>query len=149
MPIEKEEIERVKEAIDIVSFIRSRGVKLTRKGKQYIGLCPFHNDHDPSLIVDSAKQLWNCLGACRIGGDIYRYVMKADNVDFPKAHQLLIKEAGPQLAKLRISVNRGHHFGLIVGTVSEPTWAPFRSDRGHHFAHRGHYCPRLIMSGSI
>jgi len=99
MPIDKNEIERVKQQIDIVSFIRSRGVKLQRKGKQYVGLCPFHNDNEPSLVVDQTKQLWNCLGACRTGGDIYRFVMKADSIDFKTAHQLLIKEAGPQLTK--------------------------------------------------
>jgi DNA primase catalytic core len=99
MPIDKNEIERVKEAIDIVAFIRSRGVKLQRKGKQFVGLCPFHNDQQPSLIVDQAKQLWNCLGACRTGGDIYRFVMKADSIDFLAAHQLLMKEAGPQPKK--------------------------------------------------
>jgi len=99
MPIDNGEIEQVKQAIDIVSFIRSRGVKLQHKGKQYIGLCPFHNDREPSLVVDASKGLWNCLGACRTGGDIYRFVMRADSIDFKAAHQLLIREAGPQLAK--------------------------------------------------
>jgi DNA primase len=82
MPIEKEEIERVKQAVDIVALIRSRGIKLTRKGKQFVGLCPFHPDREPSLIVDSVKQLWNCLGRCKSGGDVYRFVMKFDSVDF-------------------------------------------------------------------
>jgi len=76
MPISKEEIERVKQAIDIVSLIRSRGVRLTRKGRQFVGLCPFHPDSEPSLVVDAVKGLWNCLGRCREGGDVYRFVMK-------------------------------------------------------------------------
>ncbi|HKZ01303.1 MAG TPA: CHC2 zinc finger domain-containing protein, partial [Pyrinomonadaceae bacterium] len=89
MLIDKPEIERVKRANELVSFIRARGVVLTQRGKQLVGLCPFHNDHEPSLIVDPKKQLWNCLGACREGGDVYRFVMKADGVDFREAHQRL------------------------------------------------------------
>src|SRR5438552_1957491 len=89
MLIDKTEIERVKTSTDLVTFIRDRGIKLTRKGKQLVGLCPFHADTDPSLIVDPVKQLWNCLGACNEGGDVYRFVMKADGVDFPEAHRRL------------------------------------------------------------
>jgi DNA primase catalytic core len=87
--IEKAEIELVKRASDLAALIRSRGVKLQRRGRQLVGLCPFHDDHEPSLIVDPAKQLWNCLGACKEGGDVYRFVMKADSVDFREAHRRL------------------------------------------------------------
>lgn len=89
MLIDKREIERVKQANELVGFIRSRGVSLTQRGKQLVGLCPFHDDHEPSLVVDPRKQLWNCLGACREGGDVYRFVMKADGVDFREAHRRL------------------------------------------------------------
>jgi DNA primase len=51
-----------------------------------VGLCPFHDDHEPSLVVDAKKKLWNCLGACHEGGDVYRFVMKAVGVDFREAH---------------------------------------------------------------
>jgi DNA primase len=54
-----------------------------------VGLYPFHADHEPSLIIDPTKQLWNCLGACREGGDVYRFVMKADGVDFREAQRRL------------------------------------------------------------
>ena len=89
MLIDKREIERVKRANELVEFIRSRGVSLTQRGKQLVGLCPFHDDHEPSLIIDAKKQLWNCLGACHEGGDVYRFVMKADGVDFREAHRRL------------------------------------------------------------
>jgi DNA primase len=89
MLIDKAEIERVKRANELVAFIRSRGVTLTQRGKQLVGLCPFHDDHEPSLVVDARKQLWNCLGACHEGGDVYRFVMKADSVDFREAHHRL------------------------------------------------------------
>ena len=89
MLIDKAEIERVKRASDLAAFVRGRGVKLTRRGKQLVGLCPFHPDREPSFMVDPKKQLWNCLGACKEGGDVYRFVMKADGVDFREAHQRL------------------------------------------------------------
>lgn len=89
MLIDKAEIERVKRSHDLASFIRSRGIALKKKGKQFVGLCAFHDDHEPSFIVDPQKQLWNCLGACHEGGDIYRFVMKADAVDFREAHRRL------------------------------------------------------------
>jgi DNA primase catalytic core len=86
MLIDRAEIERVKRGNDLAALVRGRGVKLTRRGKQLVGLCPFHEDHEPSFIVDPKKQLWNCLGACNEGGDVYRFVMKADGVDFREAH---------------------------------------------------------------
>jgi DNA primase catalytic core len=89
MLIDKAEIERVKRANDLSALVRGRGVKLARRGKQLVGLCPFHEDHEPSFIVDPKKQLWNCLGACNEGGDVYRFVMKADGVDFREAHARL------------------------------------------------------------
>ncbi len=89
MLIDKAEIERVKRSHDLAAFIRARGVTLTKKGKQLVGLCMFHDDHEPSFIVDPVKQLWNCLGACHEGGDIYRFVMRADGVDFREAHRRL------------------------------------------------------------
>src|SRR5713226_2472341 len=99
MLIDKAEIERVKRANELVSFIRSRGVTLTQRGKQFVGLCPLHPDTEPSLIIDPKKQLWNCLGACHEGGDVYRFVMKADGVDFREAHQRLIANCGLRIAE--------------------------------------------------
>ena len=71
MLFDKREIERVKRANELVAFIRSRGVSLMQRGKQLVGLCPFHADHEPSLVVDAKKQLWNCLGACHTRAATY------------------------------------------------------------------------------
>ena len=62
------EIEAVKRGVDLVALIRSSGVELKRKGKDFIGRCPFHDDKSPSLVVSPEKGLWNCLGACRNNG---------------------------------------------------------------------------------
>ncbi|MGH9366293.1 MAG: CHC2 zinc finger domain-containing protein, partial [Thermoanaerobaculia bacterium] len=63
MYVSKEEIERVRRQHDLVEVIRSRGVALTRRGRNWVGLCPFHSDREPSLVVNPDKQLWNCFGA--------------------------------------------------------------------------------------
>ena len=89
MLIDKAEIERVKTSVDLVALVEARGVALVRRGRQLVGLCPLHDDHEPSLVVDRAKQLWNCLGACREGGDAYAWVMKSEGLDFRGAHERL------------------------------------------------------------
>jgi DNA primase catalytic core len=90
MYVTKEAIERVRARCDLVQVVTSRGVKLTRKGKNYVGLCPFHEDHEPSFVVNPEKQLWHCFGACaanggKSGGDVFAFVARADGVMFLEA----------------------------------------------------------------
>lgn len=106
MLIDKALIREVKEKHDLVSFIEGKGIQLKRAGKVYQGLCPFHDDTNPSLVVDPEKQLWNCLGACsaqgKSGGDLYAFVMKYDGISFREAHKRLggriVEEPSPSLA---------------------------------------------------
>ena len=90
--IEAEVIERVKRIADIAAIVRAHGVDLKRKGKQLVGRCPFHSpDRTPSFFVDPAMGTWKCFGACaakgdeRSGGDVIRFVMKADKLSFRAA----------------------------------------------------------------
>lgn len=82
--IEKERIEAIKRDIDLAAFIESRGIPLKKNGKGYVGLCPFHEDSNPSLSVNPTKNLWQCFG-CGTGGDIIRFVELMDKVSFPAA----------------------------------------------------------------
>ena len=61
--IPEEELEQIKRETDLVALVRSRGIELRQHGSDLIGLCPFHDDHEPSLIVTPKKNLWHCLGA--------------------------------------------------------------------------------------
>jgi DNA primase len=79
----------VKAAVSLADVVRSRGVELKKKGRQLWGLCPFHSDSEPSFAVDERKALWNCLGKCQTGGDVFSFVMKADSVNFKQAFELL------------------------------------------------------------
>jgi DNA primase catalytic core len=86
--INQQEIESIKQDIDLVALVRSKGVQLTKNGKGYKGKCPFHEDDDPSFSVNPDKNLWNCFG-CDKGGDVIRFVELIDQVDFKEAVNLL------------------------------------------------------------
>ena len=63
--------ERLKREVSIQRLAEARGIKLVRSGKELIGLCPFHDDRNPSLNIDPAKNVWHCKGACGEGGDLH------------------------------------------------------------------------------
>src|SRR5215469_1726337 len=87
--IPEEVIERLKQDVSLERLAEARGVKLTRHGADLLGLCPFHDDHEPSLVVSPKKNLWNCLGACNAGGSAIDWVMKIEGVSFRHAVELL------------------------------------------------------------
>src|SRR5437667_6340577 len=93
--IPDEEIERLKREVSIERLAEARGVKLKRHGTDLIGLCPFHDDHEPSLVISPKKNLWNCLGACRRGGDVIEWVMRAEGISFRHAVELLREDHLP------------------------------------------------------
>ena len=99
--IAEEEIERLKREVSVERLAEARGVKLVRHGADLIGLCPFHEDHSPSLVISPKKNLWNCLGACRRGGDVIEWVMRAEGVSFRHAVELLREEHLPLAASSR------------------------------------------------
>ena len=93
--------ERVREAIDIVDLIGSH-MQLHRKGRIYVGLCPWHDDTRPSMQVNPERQSFKCW-VCDIGGDVFSFVMKMEGVDFREALQMLADRAGLTLTPFRSS----------------------------------------------
>ena len=87
--IPDDELERLKREMSLERLVASRGVELEAHGADLIGLCPFHDDREPSLVVTPAKNLWHCLGACQTGGSPIDWVMKAEGVSFRHAVELL------------------------------------------------------------
>ena len=95
-----DELERLKREISIVRLVEARGVKLSGSGDNLVGLCPFHDDREPSLVLSPSKNLWHCLGACQKGGSVIDWVMQANRVSFRLAVEMLRKE-DPSLAEKR------------------------------------------------
>ena len=96
--IPESEVERLKKEISVERLVEARGIKLVRHGADLVGLCPFHNDRNPSLIVTPGKNLWHCLGACSTGGTAIDWVMKAEGVSFRHAVELLREDHLPLAA---------------------------------------------------
>ena len=75
--IDQAEIDRIKRETDIVQLIQSYGTKLKdRNGEELIGLCPIHDDKNPSLCVNRKKNEWICHGACKAAGDVIKWVIR-------------------------------------------------------------------------
>lgn len=94
--IPDEEIERMKSQISLERLAEAKGVKLKKHGENLLGLCPFHDDREPSLVITPSKNLWHCLGACQAGGTVIDWVMRAEGVRFRHAVELL-REGLPSL----------------------------------------------------
>ena len=87
--IPQDAIEQLKQTVSLQRLVEAAGITLKKHGKDYLGLCPFHDDHEPSLVITPDKNLWHCLGACNQGGDVIAWVMKREGVSFRHAVELL------------------------------------------------------------
>jgi DNA primase len=92
-------VNQVQQANDIVDVI-SEHVSLAKKGREMVGLCPFHEDHRPSLYVNVVKQIFKCF-ACGAGGDVFKFVQMRENLTFPQAIERLAERAGIKLKRLK------------------------------------------------
>lgn len=93
--ISDEEIQKVREASDIVAIFSER-TPVKQRGHDFWCCCPLHNEKTPSLKIDAALQLWHCFG-CGEGGDVFGFLMKMDELTFPEAVRKLAERAGIQL----------------------------------------------------
>lgn len=92
-------IDEILERIDPIDII-GEYVKLERSGKEYRGLCPFHHEKTPSFYVNPETGLYHCFG-CGASGNIFRFIMDIEGVDFKEALRILAKRAGVDLKDFR------------------------------------------------
>jgi DNA primase len=91
-------IDEIKSRIDIVDLVSEAGVKLRHAGKNYTGFCPFHdNKKTPAFVVWPETGTWRCFGQCNEGGDIFKFVMKRENLDFKEVLNKLAARAGVEV----------------------------------------------------
>ena len=96
-------IEEVRQTNDIVDII-SQYVHLKRSGRNFFGLCPFHNEKSPSFSVSPDKQIFHCFG-CGVGGNVFTFLMKIEGINFIEAVQSLAERANIQLPTLENSID--------------------------------------------
>jgi DNA primase len=89
-------VEEIKRRLEIAEYI-GRSVKLTRSGRSFRGLCPFHTEKTPSFFVFPDRGSWRCFGQCGEGGDLFTFVQKQHNIDFRAALHELARDANVQL----------------------------------------------------
>jgi DNA primase len=85
-------VDEVKQRIDIVEVI-GQDITLTKAGRTFKGLCPFHGEKHPSFYVYPEQQSWHCFG-CNNGGDVFSFIMKKQNIDFGEALRQLAQKTG-------------------------------------------------------
>lgn len=96
-------IKEVRNASNIVDVISSY-LPLVKKGKNYFGVCPFHDDNNPSMSVSEEKQIYKCF-SCGASGNVFNFVMDYEKVDFKNALEILARKAGINIGKTVVKTN--------------------------------------------
>lgn len=96
MRIPDSKIEEIRNSVSIVDVI-SEYVQLRKRGKNYIGLCPFHSEKTPSFTVTEEKQIFHCFG-CHAGGNVFKFLMDYKKISFVEAVQELAEQQGIEIS---------------------------------------------------
>ncbi len=102
-------VEQIKEKLDIAEFLKGY-LTVQASGRNFKGLCPFHKEKSPSFMISPERQSWHCFG-CGLGGDVFTFLMKYENLEFAEALKILAERAGVELRK--VSPADYKFFGLL------------------------------------
>lgn len=133
-------ISRIQQANDIIDVIAEH-MNLEKRGKELVGLCPFHTDHRPSLYVNPAKQIFKCF-ACGAGGDVLKFIQMKENLTFPQAVERLAQRAGIAIQPVQPTEKTGHEIDpvrlarmnqWVMGLWHENLWDPQRGQAAREY----------------
>jgi DNA primase len=93
MRVTRADLDAIKRRNDLYEVVSEHGIVLKRRGRTYFGLCPFHSEQTASLAVSREAGLFHCFG-CGAGGDVIRFIERAEHVSFPEAVRRLARRAG-------------------------------------------------------
>src|SRR5215218_7405933 len=109
--------EQVRQAIDIVELVGGY-IQLRRQGRNFVGLCPWHDDSRPSMQVNPDRQSFKCW-VCDYGGDVFSFIMRAENLEFREALELLAERAGVDLHALQRAGSSSSPYGDEEGQARD------------------------------
>jgi DNA primase len=136
-------ISRIQQANDITEVIAEH-MSLEKRGKELVGLCPFHTDHRPSLYVNPAKQIFKCF-ACGAGGDVLKFIQMKEALTFPQAVERLAQRVGITLEATHRPSDRAGGSGevepaklaklnqWVMGRWKENLWHPDRVNAAREY----------------
>ncbi len=114
----------IKEKLDIVDFLKNY-LELKPAGKNFKARCPFHQEKTPSFMISPERQTWHCFGTCGEGGDVIKFLMKYENIEFYDALKILAEKAG---VELRTAGDRDFNFNNNLYRVMEEAKNFFKSN---------------------
>ena len=141
-------ISQVQQANDIVDVI-SEHISLKRKGKEMVGLCPFHEDHKPSLYVNPIKQIFKCF-ACGAGGSVLTFIQMRENLTFPQAIERLAERAGMKLKERQKAKGKSEKVEVDPNQLAKVnTWAAKYFQENLYDQKKGKYARDYIAQRQI
>ena len=104
--------DQIKEKIDIAEFLKEY-IQLTPAGRNFKALCPFHKESNPSFVISPDRQTWYCFGGCNDGGDIFKFLMKFENLEFYEVLKILAEKAGVDFRRNPNTAADYKQFGIL------------------------------------
>lgn len=117
--IDESKINEIRNSVNIVDIIKEY-VPLTSKGKNFFGVCPFHEDHAPSMSVSSDKQIYRCF-SCGAAGNVFTFVKDYENVSFLEAVSIVAKKAGISFDYINTEKKNESKFANLFQITSDAT----------------------------
>ncbi|MBI3046498.1 MAG: DNA primase [Candidatus Harrisonbacteria bacterium] len=108
----------VKDKLDIVDFLRQY-VELKPSGKNFKARCPFHKEKTPSFMVSPERQSWHCFGSCSEGGDIIKFLMKYENLEFYDALKILAEKTGVEISAGNRDFQANNNLYAVMNAAKE------------------------------